>query len=215
MKNNWIALACVTTVLGFQANAVTFTYNANTDGVNAPAGVSFTPAGGALGTKDIAGYTTLGVTGGPSGNEIDLNQSLTIDFAQPVLFEYLTLSLLFDGPEFGDNNEIAAVLTDGLTELLLTATGLNTATWTGAGSVTNLSPADGSNGAVWQIDNPFAGPVSSLKLYPLSSNPTGNESDFGLNAFKAHTQAVPEPATGLAGLLALGGLVWLRRSAKR
>ncbi len=78
-------------------------------------GFTFTPSGGSLGLKTVAGVTGVGVTGGASGNEIDLGESVTMDlggsaFKAP---KEIGLSLLFDGPEFGDVQEIA-VLTANL-----------------------------------------------------------------------------------------------------
>lgn len=78
-------------------------------------GFSFTPNGGSLGTKsDNANTVTgLGVTGGASGNEIDLGESITMTrpdgespFKAP---KEIGLALLFDGPEFGDVQEIARI----------------------------------------------------------------------------------------------------------
>ena len=91
------------------------------------------------------------------------------------------------------------------------------ATWTGFGgnaSVVNLNPAIDPGGAgVWKITNPFGDLlVSGFDLYPISSNPRGNESDFSLKSFETTTRRVPDAGSTLA-LLGLGftGLIGLRR----
>lgn len=188
-------------------------YNANNDGISAPAGATFTPSGGSLVVKSQAGFDFLGVTGGPAGGEIDLGESIRIDFDSTQNFDSLSLGLLFDGPEYGDRQEIAAALTDGsVAAFTLTATGTTTATWSFAGAtVTNLAPATLGAGGAWRIDNPFGSlGVNSLTLYPVSSNPNGNESDFGLHAFQ--TSAVPDAGSTVAFLgLGVLGLAWLNR----
>lgn len=196
------------------AFAGSIVYDAAVNGLNAPAGASFTASGGTLtlGLKadigspyvnPIPGLSFLGVGGtGGAGDEIDLQESILVSFAQPQRFDYLIFGLLFDGPEYGDSNETAGAYV-GNALFTLVAQGAQSATWSLSGAtVTNLSPAtDGSGGGVWRVDNPFGSlPVSSVLLTPLSSNPTGNQSDFGLVAFK--TTLVPDASSTL-GLLAL------------
>ncbi len=195
-------------VLSVGTAAYGISYDAGSDGMTPPAGATFTSSG-SLGTKTQAGFVVLGVVGGASGNEIDLGEWLQINLSAPAHWTTLTLGLLFDGAEYGDNKEIAVALTDGVSTFKLTATGLNTATWTGPGSpgsVTCLSQADEQHAAVWQIDNPFGNvDVTTVRLYPAISNPTGNESDFGLVAF-----STPEGGSSLAllgGALAMMGAI--------
>ncbi|MEZ5276866.1 MAG: hypothetical protein R3F07_10850 [Opitutaceae bacterium] len=199
-------------------SAPAIVYYANTDLTTPPSGATFTAVGGSLGTKSQAGFTILGVTGGPSGNEIDIGQSLLIDFTAAQRFDSLSLGLLFDGPEYNDNMEIAAALTDGsATVFTLKATGTTSATWTGfaGATVTNIGSAVNGEGGAWRIDNPFGAlGVTQLRLYPLSSAPTQNESDFGLHAFR--TTAVPEAGSTLTLLgLAMLGMVAAARRFRR
>ncbi len=192
-------------VLSVGTAAYGISFDTGINGMTPPAGATFT-ASGSLGTKTQAGFVVLGVVGGASGNEIDLGEWLQINLSAPAHWTKLTLGLLFDGPEYGDKNEIAVALADGVSTFKLTATGLNTATWTGPGSVTCLSQADEQHAAVWQINNPFGNvDVTTVRLYPASSNPNGNESDFGLVAF-----STPEGGSSLAllgGALAMMGAV--------
>ena len=193
-------------VLSVGTAAYGISYDTKIDGTTPPAGATFTSFGGALGIKTQAGFYVLGVQNGASGNEIDIGEWLQIDLSAPAHWKTLTLGLLFDGTEYGDNKEIAVALTDGNLNYTLTATGWNTAEWSGPGSVTCLSQADENNAAVWQISNPFGDVnVTTVRLYPASSNPGGNESDFGLVAF-----STPEGGSSLAllaGAFAMMGAV--------
>lgn len=208
---------CAMAALGNQAFAISF--SAATDGATAPAGATFTSSTGSFSLKTYAGWTTLGTTGGPVG-EIPVGQSIKISFAAPQIFNTLTLGRLYDGPEFNDITEIAAVLLSGdVVPFFLKATGTTTASWTGSGVVTNLSPATEPKAAVWQISNPFGNTaVSSLLLYPEPVPNPKNNSDFGLASFNTRQAPppppVPEPVTTVASLMAIGGLMLLRRNGK-
>jgi hypothetical protein len=189
-------------------------YSAAANGLSFPAGATFTPTGGSLSFKTVAGFTGLGVSSLTAG-EIDIGESISISFTgQPQVFNQLTLGFLFDGPEFGDLKEIAAVRINGTTEYKLTAMGATSASWTGSGSVLNLSPATDAGAGVWSITNPFGDTaIKKLELYPLSSNPGGNESDFSL--ISLNTRNVPEGGStlGLFGL-ALSALAIYQKRAK-
>jgi len=217
MKN---VLAIITSflALGWQASAIS--YDASINGLTPPSGVTFTPTGGSLQLKTVAGVVGLGVTGGASGGEIDIGQRLSVAFTDPQYIGAISLAFLYDGPEFGDNFEIAAIKVGGI-EYKLQATSATTATWTGFGgnsAVINLNPAVDPGGAgAWEITNPFGNIlVSAFDLYPLSSNPTGNESDFSLRGFQTRVPEagfpVPDGGSSVALLgLAISGLLGFRR----
>lgn len=195
-------------------------YNAATDGITPQSGYSFTYGGGnGLGLKAVAGHVGLGVRGGYSGNEIDIGQWLQVDFGTPQHVDVLTLAFLYNGPEFGDPQEQAALITDGITTYYLQATGDMTASWSGNGgnsSVQNVSPATLSGGGVWKIENPFAGEVSSIRFAPVDIWPSrnGQDSDFSLHSFRTSV-AVPDGGSTLALIgLAMCGLYAAGRRAK-
>jgi hypothetical protein len=206
-------LAAVTLCGACSLETKALSYSAADNGLSFPAGGTFTPTGGSFSFKTVAGFTGLGVSSLTAG-EIDIGESISITFTSQQVFNQLTLGFLFDGPEFGDLKEIAAVRINGTTEYKLTAMGATTASWTGSGSVLNLSPATDGGAGVWSVTNPFGDiAIKKLELYPLSSNPGGNESDFSL--ISLNTRNVPEGGStlGLFGL-ALSALAIYQKRAK-
>lgn len=188
-------------------NVQAISYNPHIDGVNAPAGSQFVATGGNLELKTHNGWTGLGISGGAAGGEIDIGQKLTISFNSAQYIDDISLAFLYNGPEYQDGQEIAAIRINGTTEFTLTAVTDTTAAWTGSGTVQNLSTANSNSGAIWNIINPFGlTKVNSIELYPLMY-PVGqsapNLSDFSLRKF--HTHSAPDAgATG--ALLGIGAL---------
>lgn len=199
--------AALGVALAASSVAHAISYDAKTNGLSEPDNVDFIGSG-SLGLKEQAGFKFLGVKGGSAGNEIDIGQSLTIKFTgQQQIFDYLTIGLLFDGPEYGDPLETALVHVLPMGSVF----SLTTQSWNGAGWVINLGLAEFGKGGVWKIMNPFGNvAVSEITLYPDASVAG---SDFGLVGFKTH--GVPDTASTVSLFgLSLLGLAFLRRRAR-
>ena len=181
---------------------------------------TFTAVGGTFKKKTQDGYTGVGISGKGS-DEINIGERIDVSFTKNILITNITLGLLFDGPEYGDVNEtakITATFLDGTkSDFFLTATGLKTATWTGPGTVSNISEASYGEGALWAIANPFGDKrVSGLSFTAVTGlcgkGACNNQSDYVLHCISA----VPEPSTYammMAGIAAVGFSA--RRKAKK
>ncbi len=176
------------------------------------------------------GVVGVGVGGGTAG-EIDIGETITGVFNDSYLIKQFTLGLLFDGPEWKDVQEKAQVSVkyEGsatFTDYVLTAVrsvGGTVATWTGLGSVTNISAASQSTGGVWSVLNPFGtAKIDAIKFTSLLGVSASemcdgalctNQSDYTL----VSVTAVPEVETYammLAGLGLMGTIARRRNKAK-
>jgi hypothetical protein len=236
MRNTLLGSALALALAGFAADASALVINVGDVDLGTgagPGGFTFTPTGGALGIKTIEGpagvfVTGLGVTGGPSGNEIDVGESLTIAGPAFVLGS-LGLAFLYDGPEFGDVQEIAlitATLLAGGTSVTRVINVFVDPTDTDVdvfvdGTLDNsliISASEASDGVASQIllGKLFGDAVvTSLVLEAVNgacgSGTCDNQSDYSFLSLTT----VPEPATlGIVGggLVAMGLLGRRRRA---
>lgn len=173
--------------------------------------------GGKLGTKTVGGIKGLGVVGGTVNNEIDVkSESVTFTFDAPTTLSSLVLGSMFQPGQYGDTIfEKAMITINGTSSYLLQVTGNTTASWTGSGSVVNLSPALQPLGGAFILNNPFSVAVNTLTFSAvLVGDGTYKDSDFTVVSLQGQTSnSVPEPSSAVAslGILLAGAVFGLKR----
>lgn len=185
----------------------------------AAAATTYTPSSGSLTNTSKQGITGFGISGGATGDEIDVGEFLDVGFGGPSIVASFSLGVLYDGPEFGDPHEIAsfaAYLGDKLVaSYTFTATGTATGVLTGPGNWLNLSPAAQPCAGLWTISNPFGALTVDHVVFTaldVRNGGRGNNSDFILGSISA--TPVPEPGSVglmLAGLAVIGFVARRRR----
>jgi len=243
----WVTLACVgCLVLPLGASATVLDANELASGgadgfdiesnartaVSDPADTGFSP-GGVLAKKDYGGGSGVGInefdsTVGDTPGEIDRDERLDISRNDGSAFEVdsLTLSFLYDAPDFGDPNEAAvirSVFADGSDEVLH-VTRVGSAADPNSVQVTDDSGNDVDNVlSVTAADYYTSGQVTlgtiadgaPLQELQFTAGDQGgglgghNYSDFSVNHVDA---SVPLPSTGwLLGIALVTAGVGSRR----
>jgi hypothetical protein len=203
-------------------HATTIDYSAMADGLNPSSDYSFSATGGSVVLASKSGISFVGVGSGQAGTEIDGNQSLKVTFASAEQLSSLTFAMLFNGGEYGDNNEIAAAMTSEGDLFELRVVGENAAEWyknnTFVSAVVGFGTHTGGQGK-FVIENPFGtSSVTNFKLYPIDNVVPGRDgSDFGLAAFTTFDlTSVPDSGSVLAlmGAAMIGIAAASRRSRR-
>lgn len=199
------------------SQAVTINYTDLASGSTSgalPSGLGTYSTGyGRIAYKTVGSVTGAGIKDGYVSGEIDGKgpEYIKFTFTTPQYVESLLLAFLYPSGQFGDAvNEAARLVVGapggGSTTYWLTATGFTSCTWTGTGSCSNVVAAKAPAGALWRLDNPFAGPISWLTLTVASSG-SSSKSDYSFVSM-----AVPEPgALAILGIGLLGGGIARRR----
>jgi hypothetical protein len=149
-------------------------------------GATISAGEGTLAQATLFDATGLGVGGG-GGAEINIGESLDIDFGQPREIAAIKILFLFNGPEYGDRAEVAQIAADGVTYTLAVMNDADDAatTWNGAGEVDNCGATTSEGTGCFLITAPFAGPVSTLSFTAAPGGPPfagagSNDSDFSV-----------------------------------
>ena len=147
-------------------------------------------ASGVLAKKVLNGATGFGVSGGSAGSEIDIGETLRVDFDNSRTITAFKILFLFNGPEYGDRAEKARVIADGTTYTLSTRNDADDAIadWSGPGTVTKCGATTVSGTGCFVVTDPFPDSVSRLDFsaiaggqpFPASGGAGTSNSDYSI-----------------------------------
>jgi hypothetical protein len=150
-------------------------------------GVELSVSSGTIAEKSLNGATGFGASGGASGPEIDLGETLTVDAGEARNVLEIQFLFLFNGPEFGDKAERAKVFADGAGYTLLVGRTADdaSATWSGPGTVSKCGDTTASGTGCFKVTNPFPAAVSELAFTAVTggtpfSGAGTNNSDYAV-----------------------------------
>jgi hypothetical protein len=175
--------------------------------------------GGTFGQKTVNGVTGVGVSGGGSIVDAEIDHNEAISFTSPTAqtLTGFTLAFLYSNGFMGDTVFEAALLdATGVTlsSILLQTTGVTSASLTGAGgTVTNLSAGNDTGGGEWQVSG-LSVPFTSLVFKSGDGGTTSASGDFAIVNVN-FTAAVPEPSTWammILGFAGIGFMAYRRKS---
>jgi len=169
--------------------------------------LSTVPTSRVLTVKTLNNVSGFGVSGGASGNEIDIGETLHVGIGQARNVKSIKFLFLFNGSEFNDRAEIASVVADGTTyTLAVSSIADNSATWSGPGTVSNCGATTALGTGCFTVTNPFPAAVSQLDFgavhggTPFAGTGT-NDSDYAIGSIEIESQIVVElqDCTGVTG----------------
>jgi hypothetical protein len=160
-------------------------------------GVELSTSSGVLARKTLNNVAGFGVSGGASGNEIDIGETLHVGIGQARNVLSIKFLFLFNGPEFSDKAEKASVNADGTTYTLAVGNNVDdaSAAWSGPGTVSKCGATTSGGTGCFMVTNPFPDAVSQLDFGAVQGGPpfagggTSN-SDYSIGSIAIEAQIV-------------------------
>jgi len=165
-------------------------------------GAEISAGNGLLAKRSGFGTAGIGVSGGPSENEIGIGETLRIDLTATRRIGQLQFLFLYNGPENGDRAEVARVTADGIAYTLSIRNDADDAMadWSGPGSVGKCGATTATGTGCFVVTDPFPGAVGLLDFsaiaggqpFPAAGGPGRSESDFAVGRIDVAAQQVLE-----------------------